>query len=111
MATARTNGLIFPGARPDKPVTDVGMAAVIRRMGRDVTTHGFRSTFRTWAGERTNFAREIAEKALAHTVGDETERAYDRGDLFEKRRRLMDAWDGYAGASTGTIVPLNRRAS
>jgi integrase len=60
--------------------------------GRVIVPHGFRSTFRTWGGDETNFAREILEKAIAHTVGDETERSYDRGDLFEKRRKLMDAW-------------------
>ena len=66
-------------------------------MGRaDIVPHGFRSTFRTWVGEKTSFPREVAEKALAHLVGDETERAYDRGDVFEKRRLLMDAWAAFA---------------
>jgi integrase len=70
---------------------------VLDRMGRgDIVPHGFRSTFRTWVGEKTGFAREVAEKALAHLVGDETERAYDRGDLFEKRRLLMEAWATFA---------------
>jgi integrase len=63
---------------------------------KDIVPHGFRSTFRTWAGNKTNFQREVIEKALAHQVGDETERAYDRGDLFEKRTHLMDAWSAYA---------------
>jgi integrase len=68
----------------------------LRRAARgDVTTHGFRSSFRDWAGERTHFPREIAEAALAHTVGNATERAYRRGDLFEKRRTLMEAWAGF----------------
>ena len=58
--------------------------------------HGFRATFKTWAGNKTNFQREVIEKALAHLVGDETERAYDRGDQFEKRRKLMDAWAAFA---------------
>jgi integrase len=66
---------------------------LLRAMDRpDLTTHGFRSTFRTWAGEKTEFAREIVEKALAHLVGDETERAYDRGHLLDKRRTLMSVW-------------------
>jgi integrase len=64
-------------------------------MGRAVTSHGFRSCFRTWAAERTNFPREIAEAALAHVIDDKTERAYQRGDLFEKRRRLMEAWSEF----------------
>jgi integrase len=82
-------------------------------MGLNVTIHGFRSTFRTWAGECTNFAREICEKALAHTVGDETERAYDRGDLFEKRRKLMDAWSRYTSSTPrgGEVVPIKEHAS
>lgn len=69
------------------------MMAVLKRMNRtDLTVHGFRATFRTWAAERTTFPREVAEAALSHVVGDDTERAYQRGDLFEKRRKLMDEW-------------------
>jgi integrase len=72
----------------------------------DLTTHGFRSTFRTWAGEKTDFAREVIEKALAHLVGDETERAYDRGHLFDKRRKLMDAWADYATRRAAVVIPM-----
>jgi integrase len=74
-----------------------------------ITVHGFRSTFRDWAAERTNFPREIAEKALAHAIGDETERAYQRGDLFEKRRRLMGAWAQFCSttAADNTVVPIS----
>ena len=69
------------------------MMALLKRMKRaDLTVHGFRATFRTWAAERTMFSREVAEAALAHVVGDNTERAYQRGDLFEKRRELMIEW-------------------
>jgi len=64
-----------------------------------VVPHCFRSTFRDWAAERTNFPRELAEVAIAHVVGDETERAYQRDDLFEKRRRLMDAWAKYCASA------------
>ena len=72
--------------------------AVLKRMGRaDLTVHGFRATFRTWAAERTTFPREVAEAALAHVVGDDTERAYQRGDLFEKRRKLMAEWGQFLG--------------
>jgi integrase len=81
--------------------------------GRVIVPHGFRSTFRTWGGDETNFAREILEKAIAHTVGDETERSYDRGDLFEKRRKLMDAWAKFATsdpAKTGDNVVELRAA-
>jgi hypothetical protein len=69
---------------------------VLRRMKVDATVHGFRSSFRDWAGERTNYPRELAEVALAH-VKDKTEAAYWRGDLFEKRRKLMNAWARYIG--------------
>jgi integrase len=102
---------LFPGTRPGRPVTDMGMTAVIRRLGHDVTTHGFRSTFRDLVAERTNFPRELAEKALAHLVADEVERAYQRGDLFEKRRRLMDAWGSYATTPPreGVVVPMRGR--
>jgi integrase len=70
----------------------------------------FRSSFRDWAAERTNFPREVAEAALAHIDGDETERAYQRGDLFEKRRRLMTAWADYClkPRASGTLTPLRK---
>lgn len=84
---------VFPGQKPKRPLSVMALEMVLRRMGRDdVTTHGFRSTFRDWAGEKTNVQREVAEAALAHVVGDETERAYRRGDALEKRRKLMEAW-------------------
>ncbi|MCJ2126807.1 tyrosine-type recombinase/integrase [Methylobacterium sp. J-077] len=84
---------VFSGARSRRPLTDKALRnalADIRDTG--VTVHGFRSSFRDWAGECTSYQRELAEMALAHMVGDATERAYRRGDLFEKRRELMDAW-------------------
>ena len=72
---------------------------LLRRMDRsNATTHGFRSSFRDWAAERTNFPSEVAEAALAHAVGDKVEAAYRRGDLFEKRRRLMQDWASYCGS-------------
>ena len=76
----------------------------------DVTTHGFRSSFRDWCGEETSFPREIAEAALAHVVGDETERAYRRGTALEKRRRLMLAWANYCEPKFDNIVPLKLKA-
>jgi integrase len=84
---------IFPGAAEGRPLSDMSMTAVLRRMERpDLTVHGFRSTFRDWAAERTAYASEVAEMALAHVVADKVEAAYRRGDLFEKRRRLMNDW-------------------
>jgi hypothetical protein len=74
----------------------------LRRMGRDVTAHGFRSAFRDWAAERTNVPREVCEMALAHVLRDKVEAAFRRTDLFEKRRGLMENWAGYVG-SVGRI--------
>jgi integrase len=119
---------LFPGANPGRPLSNMVMVKLIRRMnadrevaglqrwtdpkqsGRDVVPHGFRSSFRDWAAERTNFAREVAEAALAHIDGDETERAYQRGDFFEKRRRLMTAWADYClkPHASGTVTPLRK---
>ena len=85
---------------------------MLRRMGReDLTVHGFRSTFRDWAAEQTNFPREVAEAALAHVIADRTEAAYRRGDLLDKRRRMMDAWAAYCQterSSGGAIIPIKR---
>ena len=94
--------LIFGSeAKPGKPISDMSMTAVLRRMGRDtITVHGFRSTFRDWAGETTGFPREVIEAALAHGIKDKAEAAYARSDLFDKRRRLMEAWANRATAAT-----------
>lgn len=83
--------LVFPGAS-GKPLSDMTLTAILRRMKMDATAHGFRSTFRDWAAERTATPAEVAEMALAHAVGDATEAAYRRGDLFAKRRELMALW-------------------
>jgi integrase len=92
---------IFRGARPGKPLSNMAMLKVLERMGRaDLTVHGFRSTFRDWAAEETNFPTEVVEMALAHTVADKVEAAYRRGDLFEKRRKLIEAWAAYCAAPT-----------
>jgi integrase len=80
----------------------------MRRLASDATVHGFRSAFRDWASERTNFAREICEAALAHIVKDKTEAAYRRGDLFEKRRELMATWAAFVTANEATVIPLRR---
>jgi integrase len=93
MEMMRRGELVFPGQRRGMPLSNMSMLMVLRRLGRDdLTAHGFRSTFRDWAAECTNFPREVVEAALAHVVGDKVEAAYRRGDLFEKRRRLMNAW-------------------
>ena len=87
---------VFPGAKEDKPLSSMAMLELLRGVKPGVTTHGFRSTFRDWAAEETIHAREVAEAALAHILGDKAERAYQRGDFFEKRRLLMDEWNRYA---------------
>jgi len=98
------NSFVFPGGRRAM-MSNMGMEMLLRRMGRDVTVHGFRSTFKDWASERTNFPNEVSEAALAHVVGDKVEAAYRRGDLFEKRRRLMEAWGEYCTeARQGGVV-------
>jgi integrase len=87
----------------------MALFSVLRRMGRrDITVHGFRSTFRDWAAERTGFANHVLEQALAHTIGNAVERAYRRSDLFEKRRKLMDAWTIYClqPVVQGKVIPL-----
>jgi integrase len=84
---------LFPGAVANKGLSNMAMLTLLRRMKRDdLTTHGFRSTFRDWAAETTAYPGEVVEMALAHVIGDKTEAAYRRGDLFEKRRRLMQEW-------------------
>jgi integrase len=87
---------VFPGQKLTRPLSNMAMLKTLERMGRpDLTVHGFRSTFRDWVAEQTNATSEVAEMALAHTVGDKVEAAYRRGDLFEKRRELMEAWASY----------------
>jgi integrase len=125
-------GYLFPGSRAGRPAGNLTLLEVVWRMnadreaagfpmyadphqgGREVVPHGFRSTFRDWCGEMTNHPRELAEKALAHLVGDETERAYQRGELLERRRRLMTAWAEYCSkpsVRTGEVVPLRKEVS
>jgi integrase len=87
----------------------MAMAMQLRRMKlQDITVHGFRSTFRDWAGETTSFPREVCEQALAHTIGNNTEAAYRRGDLFEKRLKLMEAWASYCEPKPSNNVPMVR---
>ena len=88
---------VFPASRTTvdgqaKTLSDMALTAVMRRMKLDAVPHGLRSTFRDWAAERTNYPRDVAEMALAHTIGDKVEAAYRRGDLFDKRRQMMNDW-------------------
>jgi integrase len=100
---------VFVGHKPGKPLSGMALEMVLRRMKLDdVTVHGFRSAFRDWAAECTNFTNEVCEAALAHAVTNKVEAAYRRGDLFEKRRKLMDAWAAFCSApkAAGKIVPI-----
>lgn len=112
----RPDALVFPGARRGGPLSDMSLTAVLRRMGRrDLTVHGFRSTFRDWAAEATAFPRDVAEAALAHTLRDKVEAAYRRGDMLDKRRRLMAAWADYCAQTGGdaeavNVTPIRRAA-
>lgn len=102
---------VFPGGKAKKPLSTNALLALLKRMDRsDLTAHGFRSTFRDWAAEQTNYAREVAEMALAHTVSDKVEAAYRRGDLFAKRKRLMNEWARYCETVSGgaKILPLRK---
>ncbi|MEX0319034.1 MAG: tyrosine-type recombinase/integrase [Ruegeria sp.] len=87
--------LVFPGRNIGRPLSDATLLKLVREQGFDCDVHGFRASFRTWAQEQTNFPREVCEMALAHKVGDDTENAYARSDLFQKRRKLMEAWSDY----------------
>lgn len=92
----KPSDFVFPGARHGRPLSDMSLTAVLRRMNRgDLTAHGFRSTFRDWASEETHHPHAVAEMALAHSIGNAVEAAYRRGDLLEKRRTLMEDWATY----------------
>jgi integrase len=113
-AMPNTGDFIFTGARGGKPLSDMSLTAVLRRMGReDITVHGFRSTFRDWAAESTNFPREVAEHALAHSLPDKVEAAYRRGDLLEKRIAMMEAWSTYCGRveTAASVTPIRGKAT
>ncbi len=98
---AKLSDLVFPG-RGGRPLSNMAMEMLLRRMDVNFTVHGFRSSFRDWAGNETEFSREVAEAALAHVVGDKAEQAYRRGDALDKRRQLMDAWAKHC--SIGDVV-------
>ncbi len=109
LSEACVSDFVFPGQKPGKPLSAMSMEMLLRRMKvENATVHGFRSTFRDWCGDETNFPREVAEAALAHKVGNDIEQAYRRSDALEKRRRLMEAWSKYCTASsTDNLVHLN----
>ena len=105
-----SGGRIFESSRRGRPLSDMTLAAVLKRLGVPVTVHGMRSTFRDWAEEMTGFPHEVKEAALAHTVRNKVEAAYRRTDLFDKRRDLMDQWGRFCASagSKGEVVELRR---
>lgn len=109
MAESQQSEFVFPGAKQGRPLSQMSLMMLLRRMryGR-VTVHGFRSSFRDWVAECTSFPSEVAEMALAHAVPDAVEAAYRRGDLFIKRRKLMEVWAAYCSREPGTakVVPM-----
>ena len=110
MDAARCSDYVFPGWKSGKPLSNMAMSAVLDRMKvTDVTVHGFRSTFRDWCAERTAYANEVVEKALAHAIRNEVEAAYRRGDLLDKRRQLLNSWETYCSfpqPARGEIIGL-----
>lgn len=102
---------IFPGGKPKKGLSNNAMRKLLERMKHsDITVHGFRSTFRDWAAERTNFTREVVEKALAHSIKDKAEKAYQRGHILDKRRNLMNTWEQYTTYKKADVIAINKQA-
>lgn len=106
VARAKPEKFIFPGIREDEPMSNLTMLNLLQRLvSGKPTVHGFRSSFRDWAAEVTNFPNEICEMALAHVVSDKTEAAYRRGDLFERRRQLMVEWERFCASAKAIDLP------
>ena len=105
------NDHVFPGNARGKPLSSMAMSMLLRRMGKpEITVHGFRSTFRDWASEQTSFPHETCEHALAHRISDKAEAAYRRGDQFEKRRKLMEAWAAFCEPrKSAKVLPMTRK--
>jgi len=109
MQELRQNDLVFPGSKQGRPLSDMNLLMLLRELRPGITTHGFRSTFKDWAAEMTNTPNFVSEAALAHAVADKVEAAYRRADLFERRRKLMDAWGRYCTRPASDVVVLERR--
>jgi integrase len=113
MAKLKVGDFVFPGHRRGKPLSNTAMEMMLRRMKiEDATVHGFRSSFRDWAGNVTTFPREVTETALSHVIGDKAEQAYRRSDALAKRRKLMEAWAAYCEPrASANIVHMRKRQS
>jgi integrase len=107
LSEGKPDELLFPGRSADVPLSNMAMLMLLRRMGRDdITIHGFRSTFRTWCAEKTNAPRQVAEAALAHVIENKVEAAYQRSDLFERRRRLMNSWAQFCTTKPASVAVI-----
>jgi integrase len=106
----RRHGFLFPSYK-GRPISIAAPLKLLKETGRDETTHGMRSAFKDWAEETTNYPDWVVKKALAHTIGDETDRAYQRGDLLEKRRQLMQAWDRYCTRTQKRTKAIDKAAN
>ncbi len=111
------NPHLFPGARHGRPLSNMALLQLMRGMGYgvdgsrgDYVPHGFRSSFRDWSGEVSNFPRDVAEMALAHVIENKVEAAYRRGDLFAKRRKMMQEWADYVGKQQAEVISINKHA-
>jgi len=109
LSETRHSDFVFPGTKPHKPMSNMSMAMILRRMKIDATVHGFRSSFRDYCGDQTSFPREVAESALAHKVGNSVEQAYRRRDALDKRRQLMNVWSNFCSGKfeNQNIVAVN----
>jgi integrase len=112
-ALPRTNEFVFPGIRPGKPISNVAMLELLRSMRDGDTVHGFRSSFRDWAGDRTSYPHEVIEFALAHSIPSKVQAAYRRYSALQKRRALMEAWAQFCASTaiSATVTTLRRRSS
>ncbi|ANA32270.1 Prophage integrase IntA [Ralstonia mannitolilytica] len=111
-ALKTADGYLFPGQKKGKPLSNMAMLNMLDRMGYEgITVHGFRSTFRDWVAECTEYPDSLAEMALAHAVESKVEGAYRRGDMLERRRRMMEDWARYCSGKTGVVVPINAHAA
>ena len=111
------NPHLFPGARHGRSLSNMALLQLMRSMGYgvagnrgDYVPHGFRSSFRDWSGEVSSFPRDVAEMALAHVIENKVEATYRRGDLFAKRRKMMQAWADYVNKQQAEVIPLNKHA-
>jgi integrase len=105
MAALRTGDFVFPGQKHNRPLSNMALEMLLRRLKVDATAHGFRSSFRDWVAEQTDVPREVAEAALAHVHENKVEAAYRRSDFYEKRRQLMNAWCEFV-LQSGAVVQV-----